>query len=385
MRWGSRVTRTRLKSAAALSLAAGCLAVAASGTGTTYAAFSDFVDQPGHHVGAGKVELGVPGSSAVPRLSYAGLLPGQPKVDSFDVAYRGTIPADIALEVRAEDGSAFCQPAGSGAWTPKPGGQLQIDFGGGWVDYCSILGSTVTVPVRDDVMPGTGLTVTARVQLAPWTDYRWSQISDVDHLTLTARQASAVSGGFTDYVRGTLSVGTGTILPVIPARCGTAADYPGGIVYGTEGPDHIVGGNQGQIIFGLGGDDVLIGGNAKDCLVGGPGNDQLWGNNGKDSIDGGDGDDVLIGGNGADELIGGGGNDICYGGNGPDDIDCEAAPPGDGPPPPTTSSRTSTAVAGSTPPPESSTTSSTQATPEQAPPPDQGEQTPAEEATPGTS
>ena len=330
MPWGSR----RLAASLLATLTAGCLAVAASGTGTTYAAFSDFKGLHDNHVGAATVAVGIPGPSAGPKLAYAGLVPGVTKTDSFDLVYRGNIPGDVALEIRPDGGSPYCVEASDGSWTPKPGGQVQIDLGSGWTDYCSLLQQGVSVPVRNAVAPGTDLTVSVSVRLAPGTDYRYSQLADTDRLTITARQASATTDGFTDFADGTISVGAGAILPLIPARCGTAADYPGGIVYGTEGPDHLVGGNQGQIIFGLGGDDILIGGNAKDCLVGGPGNDQLWGNNGKDAIDGGEGDDILIGGNGADDLYGGDGNDICYGGSGPDDIDCETSPGGDGPAPP---------------------------------------------------
>jgi hypothetical protein len=201
-----------------------CLAVAASSVGTTYAAFSDFVEQNGHHVGAAKVELGVLGHDGTPRLIYPGLVPDEPKSDSFVVAYRGTIPADLALEVRPAGGSPYCDSLGDGSWVAKPGGQVQIDLGFGWVDYCSLLGPAVSVPVRSGVAPGTDLTVSVSVRLAPGTDYRYSQLTDTDRLTITARQASATTGGFTDFADGTIAIGTGTILPTIPERCGTAAD-----------------------------------------------------------------------------------------------------------------------------------------------------------------
>ena len=360
MSWARTWGRNRRVTAAALALlGAGCLALAASGTGTTYAAFSDFRGFHHNEAGAATVALGIPGPSTGPALTYVGLVPDHPKTDSFAVAYRGTIPADLALEIRPDGGSPYCDALDDGSWTAKPGGQVQVDLGSGWVDYCSLLGSGASVPVRTGVVPGTDLTVSVAVRLAPGTDDRYSQLTDTDRLTITARQASAASGGFTDFADGTISLGTGTILPTIPARCGSAADYPGGIVYGTEGPDHIEGGNQGQIIFGLGGDDVLVGGNAKDCLVGGPGNDQLWGNNGKDSIDGGDGDDILIGGNGADELVGGDGDDVCYGGSGPDDIECETSPAGDGPAPPPAPTTLSASTSASTSTSESTTTTTT--------------------------
>ena len=375
MRSGRGHRRARGRAWPVLAAVGACLAVAAAGTGSTYAAFSDYVEQGGHRLGAAKVEVGVPGAASAPRLDYAGLLPGQPKTDSFDLAYRGTISGDLALEIRPDGGSSFCADDGGGAWTPRPGGALLIDFGNGWLDYCSTLGSTIQVPVRSAVVPGTHVTVTAQVQLASWTDDRWSEISDADDLTIIAHQSGALVGGFTDYVDGSIHLGTGTIRPVIPERCGSLSDYPGGVVYGTNGPDRIEGGNQGQVIFGLGGDDVLIGGNAKDCLVGGPGNDQLWGNNGKDSIDGGDGDDILIGGNGKDELVGGDGDDICYGGNGPDDVECESDPGGEGPPPP--------APAAPAAPPAPS--SGPQLTPDQSTSQTGGQSPPSGESDPGTT
>lgn len=117
---------------------------------------------------------------------------------------------------------------------------------------------------------------------------------------------------FSDYTVAEARVGAGTWEPpppVVPAACGPVSDYPGGVVVGTDGPDTISAGNQGQVVLGLDGDDVLVGGNAKDCLVGGAGDDELHGSNGKDVLDGGDGDDVLVGGNGQDTCLGGSGSD----------------------------------------------------------------------------
>jgi len=382
MSWGSR----RVMATLAATLMAGSLAVAASGTGTTYAAFSDFKGLHDNHVGAATVAVGIPGPSAGPKLEYVGLLPGVSKTDSFDVNYRGTIPGDIALEFRADGGTPYCTAATDGSWTAKPGGQVQIDLGSGWVDYCSLLGPGVSVPLRAAVAPGGGFNLPVSVRLAPGSDYHYSELTDSDRLTVTARQASATSGGFTDFAPGSISIGTGTIVPSVPARCGDIADYPGGVVYGTQGSDRIEGGNQGQIILGLEGDDVLIGGNGKDCLVGGPGNDQLWGNNGKDSIDGGDGDDILIGGNGKDQLVGGAGADVCYGGNGSDDVECEATPPGDGPAPPAAPTTVSTSAPGAAAPADgSAAVTGTSSDPETSTPPVEEEQPPAEEPAASTS
>jgi Ca2+-binding RTX toxin-like protein len=114
--------------------------------------------------------------------------------------------------------------------------------------------------------------------------------------------------------------------PNPPAECGPLSKYSG-VIYGTDGPDILNGGNKPQVIMGLGGDDIIHGGNSGDCLVGGDGNDQLYGGNAKDVLIGGPGDDYLDGGNGKDVLDGGGDvHDVCDGGNGKDTVvNCGAA------------------------------------------------------------
>lgn len=69
-------------------------------------------------------------------------------------------------------------------------------------------------------------------------------------------------------------------------------------IFGTAGPDGIVGTADDDSIFGLGA------------------NDQLYGREGADLIDGGDGDDLLFGEAGADQLLGGAGDDVLDGGTG---------------------------------------------------------------------
>jgi hypothetical protein len=127
-------------------------------------------------------------------------------------------------------------------------------------------------------------------------------------------------------VHATVRAGVWTTDP--PAACGPISSYAR-VLYGTPGPDLLVGGNQRQIIMGLGGNDIIRGGNSGDCLVGGDGNDLLFGGNGKDVLLGGDGDDLLDGGNSKDTLDGGAGTtDVCIGGNGKDSlIGCELAAP----------------------------------------------------------
>jgi len=164
---------------------------------------------------------------------------------------------------------------------------------------------------------------------------------------MAAALGAAIAGtgqtyaGFSDFATVTGQARAGVWAPDPPADCYIKnANYPGGIVWGTEGPDEITAGNKGQIIMGLGGDDIIHGNNAKDCLVGGAGNDHLdAGNtdetttaspsgtskndheNGKDILLGGEGDDRLEGGNGKDYFDGGGQpGDVCVGDNGKDEF-----------------------------------------------------------------
>ncbi len=292
----------RRRFAAAGTAVAVSAAIAASGGGSTYAAFSDFDSVENNKVGAARVALGLPGGNA-PELSYAGLLPGVPQTDTLPISYVGSIPGDLALEFRPQGGSAYCEQALDGSWSAIDGGSLQLSLGGGWFDYCSLLDPGASVPVGGDVQPGSDLDVPVSVQLAPGSDYRFSELADVDVLTVTARQTGA--GAFTDWAVGTISIGTGLIQPPIPAECGDLGQYQETIL-GTEGDDDIWAGNGKAIVLGLGGDDIIHGGNGKDCLVGG------------------DGDDTLFGGNAPDIMIGGNGTDTCNGGRAPNTPwDCE--------------------------------------------------------------
>ncbi len=67
---------------------------------------------------------------------------------------------------------------------------------------------------------------------------------------------------------------------------------PPSLIVGTEGDDHLVGGNIDNQIFGLGGHDTLEGGGGNDTLEGGNGNDTLTGGAGTDTLNGGDGIDT---------------------------------------------------------------------------------------------
>jgi hypothetical protein len=119
-------------------------------------------------------------------------------------------------------------------------------------------------------------------------------------------------------------------LPELPtvdlSACGPLEQYDE-VVYGTDGPDTLVHGNQRQVLVGLGGDDRLEAGNHDDCLIGGAGDDTLLGGNGKDILIGEEGADLLDGGNGPDDIRGDSA-DTCVESGRPDDV--QGCPPATG-------------------------------------------------------
>ena len=321
-------------------------------TGSTYAAFSDYAEVTGNEVVAGTVVIGGDGGAA-PDLAYAELVPGVEKSDDMTLRYAGSIPADIWLEL--EPGSAtqsFCVGSAD-AWAAKPGGALQIQLESGeWLDYCAAVGGH-RFDIANDVQPDTTLDVQVAVRLVDGTDVRYSGLTGVDGLVVKALQTGGQ--GFSDFVRGTITVGAGAIAPVVPQQCLDAGlkDFDASnTVYLSEGDDAFDVGQQpeqgrGYLIFGLGGDDVITGSNQADCIVGGAGDDHLVGGNQGDVLLGGDGDDVLngagdddqAGGNGKDWLYGQAGDDELHGANGKDHLDggdhvngdvCVDEPNGDG-------------------------------------------------------
>ncbi len=84
-------------------------------------------------------------------------------------------------------------------------------------------------------------------------------------------------------------------------------------VDGTAEDDVIDGGEGGQRIFGNEGDDVLIAGEDDDKAFGGDGSDLVFGEEGDDFLRGGDQSDLIFGGDGEDTLFGDLGDDILVG------------------------------------------------------------------------
>jgi len=92
-------------------------------------------------------------------------------------------------------------------------------------------------------------------------------------------------------------------------------------VYGGDGDDKLLDGDQGNtlsggagkdVMYGGAGDDRLNGNGGNDKLLGEVGNDRLRGGDGNDYVDGGSGNDRFWGGRGAQTMMGQGGNDRFY-------------------------------------------------------------------------
>jgi len=98
------------------------------------------------------------------------------------------------------------------------------------------------------------------------------------------------------------------------------ASRHGGRLYGTSGPDVIVGSSKRDVIFGFGGDDVICSGGGRDQVYAGKGNDIVFAGKGRDTVLGQGGNDTIYGEKGRDRLFGGRGNDVISGGEGRDYI-----------------------------------------------------------------
>lgn len=91
-------------------------------------------------------------------------------------------------------------------------------------------------------------------------------------------------------------------------------------IWGTRGPDVIVGGRGPNTIVGGRGNDVICAGLGRDEVFGGRGNDRIDGKSDRDLARGGRGSDEVDGGAGRDRVFGDSGNDAVRGGSGPRDL-----------------------------------------------------------------
>jgi len=89
-------------------------------------------------------------------------------------------------------------------------------------------------------------------------------------------------------------------------------------LWGTSGPDLLIGTPADDVIVGRGGNDTIWGMGGRDLVCGGDGDDVVAGDGGDDFLDGGPGTDLIEGGIGADVVYGGPGGDTLDGGHGDD-------------------------------------------------------------------
>jgi poly-gamma-glutamate synthesis protein (capsule biosynthesis protein) len=89
-------------------------------------------------------------------------------------------------------------------------------------------------------------------------------------------------------------------------------------MWGSNGPDLLIGTPGDDVIVGRGGNDTIWGMGGRDLVCGGDGADTIAGDGGTDFLDGGPGNDVVEGGLGPDALYGGAGDDVVAGGDGDD-------------------------------------------------------------------
>lgn len=82
--------------------------------------------------------------------------------------------------------------------------------------------------------------------------------------------------------------------------------YPGAIIFGKSGDDHISGTAGRDYLNGMRGNDVIHGLDGNDVVVGSSGRDRLFGDDGADSLDSRDftrGNDEIFGGPGKDTAV----------------------------------------------------------------------------------
>src|SRR4029079_7368174 len=101
------------------------------------------------------------------------------------------------------------------------------------------------------------------------------------------------------------------------------------VYYGTDGVDHVMGGNDNDTFWGgfgrdhmegNGGDDIAFGGEDDDFITDLDGADILEGGPGNDAIDSAPGDDINVGNDGKDFILGGANDNETFAGEGTDFI-----------------------------------------------------------------
>lgn len=65
-------------------------------------------------------------------------------------------------------------------------------------------------------------------------------------------------------------------------------------IHGTDGRDHLCGGNLADTIYGYAGNDRLAGNHGQDRIYGGGGDDRIWPGKGPDVVNCGPGTDTVL-------------------------------------------------------------------------------------------
>lgn len=160
-------------------------------------------------------------------------------------------------------------------------------------------------------------------------DYTWF-VGD-DHAAITAEPTFEWNGVVheANVIDCALATDCLSERPSMAGRSATMVVADDGTLFGTTGPDLMVGGDGADLLNGRrgrdtvcggAGDDILVGGTGEDALHGGSGHDELRGGPNPDVLNGGTGRDTIFGGAGADSILGNRGRDALHGGDGDDSL-----------------------------------------------------------------
>lgn len=157
----------------------------------------------------------------------------------------------------------------------------------------------------DDILWGGGGNDTVK----PWAGndiaYGGDGIDTLSYENYTAAVNIDLRSGVTGW-------NTNDIFPNVDFENATGTAYDD-FIYGSTGPNLLIGYAGQDSINGDDGSDTIYGGAGDDALNGGNDNDTIYGEGGNDAINGGTNNDVLYGGTGMDTLQGGDGSDYIYG------------------------------------------------------------------------
>lgn len=158
--------------------------------------------------------------------------------------------------------------------------------------------------------------------------FEWTVVSGAGNVIfddVTSPTTSAIFEGGGDFVlRLTADDGLSQAFDDVTI---TVNNPLGCTIFGTNGPDELIGSERPDVICGFGGDDDIEGRGGDDTIFGGTGSDKMLGGGGNDimssvsgvnEFDGQGGDDTISGAGGPDQIRGSGGADTIFGFGGND-------------------------------------------------------------------